>query len=54
MLSYERFKEELVGRMEQEIGGSCQVGIRSIRKANAGVRDAMAVFGKGKIGRAHV
>ncbi len=47
MLSYEKFKEELVGYMEQEIGGSCRVGIRSIRKANAGVRDAMAVFGKG-------
>ena len=45
MLSYERFKEELVGRMEQEMGGGYQVGIHSIRKANAGVQDAMSFFG---------
>ena len=46
MLSYERFKEELVGYMEQEMGDRYRVDINSIRKQNTGAQEAMAVFDK--------
>ena len=50
MLSYTEFREETKRQMEQKLGDRYRVDIHSIRKANTGAQDAIAIFEKGSTG----